>query len=92
MRQDILTKKLILGFTHRIANIPFLFTHAGFHNNFIKYLQFVIGSFSSDDIVSYMNGILIDKTASCASESCAYADEIFEAGKDRGGTGIGGPL
>ncbi len=93
MKQDILRKKLALGHVLRINDVPIMFTHAGFHSGFLSYLERTIGSMTPEDITSYLNGILIDTTISCVNDGvCEYDDQIFEAGRDRGGSGIGGPL
>lgn len=45
-------------------------------------------------ITAYTNSILLESVSSCRTFPCqtAFADELFEAGPDRGGKKLGGPL
>jgi hypothetical protein len=44
-------------------------------------------------IAEYTNRMLRDTTNKCEHFPCQlFDDQVFDAGPDRGGTGIGGPL
>jgi hypothetical protein len=93
--EDILSGKMVAAkvIRHR-NNIPIMFVHAGFNNNFLNYLyNTVLEDHSPESIAQYTNRILRDTTARCPHFPCnQFNDEVFEAGPDRGGSGIGGPL
>eukprot|EP01035_Chromulina_nebulosa_P019534 gene19534-25432_t len=80
------------SYTIRLNNIPIIFTHGGLRTDFIKYLTFNYAITAPEDISEYINDALKENTASCKSSRCNYDDEVFEAGRDRGGSSIGGPI
>lgn len=93
MKRDIMNRKLHVSHVVRVHDVPILFTHAGLHADFMKHLHQTIGSMTAEDIAKYLNGVLLDSTTACIDHGdCEYEDQVFEAGRDRGGAGIGGPL
>ncbi|KAJ1392890.1 hypothetical protein B484DRAFT_459368 [Ochromonadaceae sp. CCMP2298] len=48
---------------------------------------------SAEEIAGYVNGVLSKQVAACTRFPChEFGHEVFEAGPDRGGSGIGGPF
>jgi hypothetical protein len=47
--------------------------------------------FTTGNLVQYYND-KVSEHSNCTSLFCPYRDEIFDAGPDRGGSSIGGPL
>lgn len=91
MINDILSKKIIGAYLLPINNVPVVFVHAGFSSAFMTYMQ-KQNVKTPQEIVDYTNGILHHKINTCSHFPCKLPDELFEAGPERGGKGIGGPL
>lgn len=100
---DILSGKMVAARVLHLTSkqgkdIPVVFVHAGYHAKFLKYLTNVAldeknGVLDPEDIVKYTNKILVDTIKKCPRYPCdKFTDEIFEAGADRGGDNVGGPL
>lgn len=97
MKRGVLDGSVVGSFVHRIGDQPLLFVHAGFRPKFVDKLQRTLPDSSAEGIAGYVNGLLTDFVQKCTDESkffvpCEFPDEVFEAGPDRGGKGIGGPL
>ena len=100
---DIMTGKMVaarvLHLTSKLGkDIPVLFVHAGYHAKFLKYLTNVAldeknGVLDPEDVAKYTNKMLVDTVKQCQRYPCdKFTDEVFEAGADRGGDNVGGPL
>jgi hypothetical protein len=96
IKQDILSNNVVAAYIHHIGDFSLLFVHAGYSQAFLKYLQKKLKlkdkSLNGDNIVNYSNELLKFKISKCKKSLCKFTDELFEAGPDRGGSGIGGPL
>jgi len=96
MKSDIRTRNLVGAFSISVNEVPILFTHAGIRPTFFDYLKSGAGTntpiVTVDDIVFYINEKLLVDTNNCKKTWCKYEDELYEAGPDRYGDGIGGPL
>lgn len=96
VKADIQSGKLVGAFVHRIKGVPIVFVHAGYSPNFYTYMKKVVGgggSITAEDIVNYTNVLLQTHTSECNEYPCKNFDaQLFEAGPDRGGRAIGGPL
>lgn len=93
---DILDGKVVVSFVEEIKGVDIVFVHAGYSTNFLKHVRNIIGSKASmTDIADHANNLLVQILRGCAknpSQRCHFADELFEAGPERGGRGVGGPL
>lgn len=73
---------------------PLLFTHAGFRPQMLAKL----GVDDSDPerlaahLAKVVTSSLADAVADCAGLSCRFEGDLFSAGPDRGGRGVGGPF
>jgi len=102
MIQDIKEGTLQMAYAHSRHDVPLLFVHAGVSPEFYKYLQKTLhpGStstvLSAVEIAEYANKQLQQDFSTCTALPCqdqqSSAKELYEAGPDRGGAGIGGPL
>jgi hypothetical protein len=90
MKQDILNGGLLGAYVHRLHGKPLFFVHAGFRPKYLERLKFMLQDSSPEGMAEYVNNMLVEYTAKCspsALSKCDYADELFEAGPDRGGKG-----
>lgn len=94
MKRRILNKSIVGSYITRINNIPILFTHAGLRPEFIQYLQLQISIDEPENISTYINDLVMEETKLCRKRNqfCEFEDELFQAGKERGGKNIGGPF
>ncbi len=94
LKQAILEDRQHAAYVHKIGNMSILFIHAGLRPDMMSYFDRKLDNVSADSIAHHMNQVLIDHTTRCPGfgKRCAYDDEIFEAGPDRGGRNIGGPF
>ena len=76
-----------------INNVPVVFVHAGFGPDYLRHLKSKEIS-SPERIVNDTASHLVRAVGACASFPCRSINshEVFDAGPDRGGRGIGGPL
>lgn len=103
---DIMTGLVVGAYVHRISDVPVMFVHAGFSPAYYNHLQSTSTTRKDDkpllsspnptpeELALYVNGVLNETTVGCEHFPCykTYTDEVFGAGPDRGGTGVGGPL
>jgi hypothetical protein len=90
MRDSIAKGLVKIAHLHRIRGYPVLFVHAGYREEYLKLLSSKNGIDSVDKIVEYSNNILIESLSKCDLNkpfNC-YEDELFQAGRDRGGTSM----
>jgi hypothetical protein len=68
--------------------IPLLISHAGLRNEMIKYINHT----DIDLLSTYINNKLLEVIDKCKDDNikCSFKHEVFLAGKERGGTNIGG--
>ena len=101
--EDILSGKMVAARVLHLTSkqgqdIPVMFVHAGYHTKFLTYLKNVAldeknGVLHPEDVAKYTNKVLVDTVKKCKSYPCdKFTDEVFEAGPDRKGDGVGGPL
>ena len=104
--EDVADGSLVGAYAHTMHEVPILFIHAGVSANFYKYMQRELASSSTSvtattaatelsplAIAAYSNDLPKTHLAQCSSFPCKdFEHEFFEAGPDRGGAGIGGPL
>jgi len=97
MKQQIINKSLVAAHTvTRSGGVDLLFVHAGYRPAFLATKQ----NQSAAALSEHINSLLIEQTQQCLKmESdtgrfvkCAYNGEEFEAGPERGGKHIGGPI
>lgn len=86
---DILTRKIVGSYVHYVNHRPIMFVHAGYTDNFVKYLKLD----SAEEIANYTNNHLVNSVSQCTRLPCPSITkhELYEAGPSRGGNGIGGP-
>jgi hypothetical protein len=92
--KDGVLKGNVVGSHHlSIRDQDILFTHSGIRPDFFKYLK-IYDIENSIDIAAYINRKLTESIKACGDNNyqCQLDDEVFEAGKDRGGSHIGGPF
>ena len=69
---------------------PFLFTHSGFRPSMLRRLQ----RRTPDELAAHVNDRLTRALQTCVetagTASCSFRDDVFSAGPDRGGRGVGG--
>lgn len=98
--EDIADGSIQAAYVHTRHDIPILFVHAGITPNFYKYVQkdlypkAVKTQISAQEMAEYANGLLRTHAAkNCKNIPCKpFKHEFFDAGPDRGGAGVGGPL
>jgi hypothetical protein len=91
IRDEVLSDAVLGSFLLNLNNVPVLFTHAGIRPTFSAYLSEKNIS-KPEQIDAYINMMLKGSLESCTRQPCALEDEVFEAGRDRGGAHIGGPF
>ncbi len=92
MLEDILGRRVVGAFVHRIDGVPILFTHAGVGPDFHEHIhESFATNFTVDSIEQYINSRLVSSAAKCTQYPCKFKGEVFDSGPDRGGKGIGGP-
>ena len=94
LKAGILDGRQQAAFVLSLGDVDILFIHAGLRPEMLEYLQTKLGNSSAPAIAEHMNSILQEHTRGCPGfgRRCPYDDEIFQAGPDRGGDGIGGPF
>jgi hypothetical protein len=97
MKRGVLDGTVVGSFVHRIGDQPLLFVHAGFRPKFVDQLQKTLSDPSPEGMARHVNDLLVKFVEKCTDETklfvpCEFHDDVFEAGPDRGGKGIGGPL
>jgi hypothetical protein len=93
IKDDIKTNKLVGSYVVNINGIPLLFSHAGYSPAFLKYLKEKIKVADNvDAIANYTNTELIKDVNKCLFKKCSLKGELYDAGPERYGKGIGGPL
>ena len=91
--EDIANNKVLGAYVHTLNRIPLLFVHAGFSPAFLAYLKKnKLSDANPYQLANYTNNELKKTLAACRAYPCKLDGELFEAGPDRGGKGIGGPL
>jgi len=86
--QDIADGNVVASYLHHVGNVPIVFVHAGFHAEFLRFIQ----QPTVESLVQYVNQHLEQVVALCTSFPCnAFTHELYQAGPSRGGNGIGGP-
>lgn len=103
MIKEDLVKGLVQGaFVYHMHGVPIMFVHAGFSRRFVSYIDKRIQrldgekELTADMVARYTNEVLLNSINACKSLPCKLGQktdrELFDAGPDRGGMGIGGPL
>ena len=95
MKRGVLDGSVVGSYVHRIHDQPILFIHAGFRPKFIDMLKASLKDSSPEGMATHVNDMLVGVIKQCHDESvtdefvnCAFDDDLFEAGPDRGGKGI----
>jgi hypothetical protein len=93
-KDDILQKKVLGAYVHILNRIPILFVHAGYSQAFLYHLKKTkaVDVINAKTIANYTNTMLQKSMQKCRKFPCQMTEEVFEAGPDRGGKGVGGPL
>ena len=66
---------------------PFLFSHAGYRPKLLRR----VNSTDPAELVQHVNDRLKDRIFECRDATkCAFPDDLFSVGPDRGGKGLGG--
>lgn len=90
MKSSILEGTLLVAYSTYYNGIPLLITHAGLRNEMINYINMT----DVDLLSKYINNKLLEVIQKCKDEmsKCSFKDEIFQAGRERGGSkdAIGG--
>lgn len=95
IKNDILEEKVVGAYHMKLFDVDILFTHAGINPQYLSHLKLVTGVESPDHIQAFINDQLKARIHDCVDERaiCNFEnDELFEAGPERGGKGIGGPF
>ena len=94
LKAGIIDGRQHAAFVLPMGEVDILFIHAGIRPKMMDHLGKKLGNSSATAIAMHMNLKLQEHTAQCPGfgRRCPYDDEIFEAGPDRGGRGIGGPF
>lgn len=88
MKDGIRSGKVLGSYFHSINDQNILFTHSGLRPDFIKYLNLNYNLNQPHEYASYINGKLLERVNECGdSYKCQFNDEVFQAGRDRGGSG-----
>lgn len=91
--EDIMSGAIRAAYVHRmLPSIPIAFVHAGYSPKFLKYLQQHHKLTSIDAVTNFTSQALVSAVERCARIPCKIKGEVFDAGPDRGGRSIGGPL
>jgi hypothetical protein len=102
--QGIRNGNILGSYSHFSHGVPILFSHAGLRPDMLNLIKKHIddtynisnnNNNNIDQLSSYINNILNYSCSeinleSSSSSKCVFTDPIFEAGKERGGNGIGG--
>lgn len=84
------------AYVERINEVPVLFVHAGYRRSMVQYTlsHYNKPPATADGIASSLNALLKSSTHDCKdnSQACSLSDMAFQAGPDRGGSGVGGPF
>lgn len=81
----------------RIHGMPLIFVHAGFRPAMVRFVQDeyytrIGGNITTaEQLAKYVN-LLVHEVAEKCKKFCAFNGAVFDAGPDRGGTSIGGPI
>lgn len=88
MISSILDGTLKVAHSMYYKSIPLLISHAGLRNEMIKYINLT----DIDLISTYINNKLLEVIDKCKDGNikCSFKHELFMAGRERGGTNIGG--
>jgi len=88
MKTSILNGTLKVAHSLYYKGIPLFISHAGLRNEMIKYINLT----DIDLLSTYINNKLLEVIDKCKDDNikCKFSHEIFQAGKERGGTSIGG--
>ncbi len=94
MKKQILNGQLVAAYAVQVHNESLLFVHAGFREAYLSHLEDKAVDTTTQGLANHLNSLLVSSTRRCkkADQACAYADEAFEAGPERGGRNIGGPM
>lgn len=97
--EDVGDGSIQAAYVHTRHSIPILFVHAGVTPNFYAYAQKDLypqaknTQVLAQEMAEYMNDLLTKNVGKCKNIPCKeFKHEFFEAGPDRGGSGVGGPL
>jgi hypothetical protein len=86
-KQDVLAGKVVGAHYLSMQNTPIVFSHAGFSSEFLKSLK----TNDPKEIVEITNKNLRQEVEKCKNKKCGFQTAMYEAGPERGGSGIGGP-
>jgi hypothetical protein len=100
LADDIADGSLQASYVHTRNNVPVLFIHAGVRPQYYAHLQKALKpasphtNLTANEVAEAANAILRNFVAECKGVlPCPEKDDpFFDAGPDRGGIGIGGPL
>ena len=92
MRQDITNGDFLASYLFKpYSDIPFLFTHAGYRETFLDKYSYKGNDINVTAKVELLNqdfnNLLVQ-----ANQAKNFNHEYFDAGPDRGGQGLGGPM
>jgi hypothetical protein len=88
MKTSILDGTLKVAHSMYYKGIPLLISHAGLRNEMIRHINLT----DIDLLSTYINNKLLEVIDKCKDDNvkCSFKHEVFLAGKERGGTNIGG--
>jgi hypothetical protein len=96
---DVNSRNVVGAYVHMLQESPILFVHAGISSAFYKYMQREMypkdpsKKIPASAAAEYINTVVLQAISGCKKFPCPeFTHELFEAGPDRGGKGIGGPL
>lgn len=99
MKGDILSGYVMGAYAHKFNDTPFLFVHAGLRSKMLTYITDNYRHIDVADpssIAALINTLLVEAIHACGPglAPCQQylTNEIFNAGPERGGVGIGGPF
>lgn len=92
MKAQIISSELTGAFAININSVPLLFVHAGYRATYLAASPIRLAA----DLAEHFNGVLVDAMQHCSEDwvACPFDDygELFQAGPERGGSNLGGPV
>eukprot|EP01031_Cornospumella_fuschlensis_P025996 gene25996-31391_t len=90
--EDIVSGAVRGAYLHTINTTPIIFVHAGFSPAYLQYLR-KQDIQTPPQLVNHTHNQLVQAIKRCDGFPCrTIKGEVFDAGPDRGGSGVGGPF
>jgi hypothetical protein len=90
---DINAGTLVVAHIEKLNDVPVVFVHGGFTSTYLNQHKKLLGHNANiEDIVAHANSLLKHAVQNCHRIPCSFDHDMFQAGPERGGRGIGGPM